>query len=120
MLLASVCLVALTVGCYSTVEGRSKMGMPFSKDSFQSRYERPVDQVFEAAKTVLRFNGTLASENTVAKTLQAKINTDTVYVKVEEVEPNITRVTVQARGKRGFPNLDLAGEVDKQIALQLR
>jgi len=120
MLLASVCLVALTVGCYSTVEGRAKMGMPFIKDHFESRYERPVDQVFEAAKNVLRFNGTLTSENTITKTLQAKINTDTVGVKVEEVEPNVTRVTVQVRTKSGFANLDLAGEVDKQIALQLR
>jgi hypothetical protein len=120
MLLASVCLLALTVGCYSTVEGRTKMGMPLVKDHFESRYERPVDQVFQAAKEVLRFNGTLTGENTVAKTLQAKINTDTVGVKVEEVEPNITRVTVQARKKNGFANLDLAGEVDKQIALQLR
>jgi len=120
MLLAGVCLLGLTIGCYSTVEGRTKMGMPFVKDRFESRYERPVDEVFEAAKKVLSFNGTLTSENTVTKTLQAKVNTDTVGVKVEEVEPNITRVTVQARRKSGTANLDLAGEVDKQIALQLR
>jgi ribosome-binding protein aMBF1 (putative translation factor) len=76
--------------------------------------------VFKAAKDVLAFNGTLTSENTIAKTLMAKVDTNTIWVKVDEVEPNITRVVVQARSKGGFSNQDLASEIDKQIALQLR
>lgn len=119
-LLAGLCLTLLVGGCYHTVEGRSRMGMPFSKDRIDSRYERPVEQIFAAAKEVLKFNGTITGENTVAKTLEAKIDTNTVYVKVEEVEPNVSRVVVQSRKKSGFSNIDLASEIDKQIALQLQ
>lgn len=119
-LVAGLCLLALTAGCYHTVEGRTKMGKPWSKDVIESRYERPVDALFAAAKEVLAFNGTLTSENTIAKTLEAKIDNNTVWVRVEEVEPGITRVKTQARKKSGGGNVDLASEIDKQIALQLQ
>lgn len=118
--LASLCLLTLTFGCYHDTDGRSHMGKPFSKDRLESRYERPVDQVFGAAKEVLGFNGTLVAENTIAKTLEAKVDNNRVWVKVEEVEPNISRVYVQARKNSGGGNIDLASEIDKQIALQLQ
>jgi hypothetical protein len=110
----------LTSGCYSTVDGGSKAGMPFSKDKIESRYERPADQVFAAAKDVLAFNGTLTGENTITKSLTAKVDNNTVWVKVEEVEPGITKVTTQSRGKGGGGKVLIASEVDKQIALQLQ
>ena len=110
----------MAVGCYHTVNGSSKLGRPFSKDQLESRYERPVDQIFAAAKEVLTYLGTLTSENTIAKTLQAKVDNNTVWVKVDEVEPNVSRVFVQARTKGGGGNVDLAAEIDKQIALQLQ
>lgn len=115
-----VCLLALSTGCYHTVEGRSKMGVPFKKDRIESRYERPADQLFVAAKEVLRFNGTLTAENTVTHTLEAKVDKNTVWVKVDEVDAGIARVVTQARGSGGGANIDLASELDKQIALQLQ
>lgn len=115
---ASIGLSVLT-GCYTTVEGRTKAGVPFSKDRIESRYERPLDQVFVAAKEVLKFNGTLEGENTITKTIWAKVDTRTVWVKVEEAEPKITSVTVQARSKGGGADIYLASEIDKQIALRL-
>jgi hypothetical protein len=115
-----LCVIGLTVGCYTTVEGNKKMGKPFSKDRLESRYERPTDQIFAAAKEVLAFNGTLTGENTIAKTLVAKIDNNTVWVKVEELEPGIGRVYVQVRRNSGGGNVDLASEIDKQIALQLQ
>jgi len=119
-LVTGLCLLALTVGCYSTVEGKKRMGKPFSKDRLESRYERPTDQVFAAAKEVLAFNGTLTGENTISKTLEAKVDNNVVWVKVDEVEPNISRVFVQARKSSGGGNVDLASEIDKQIALQIQ
>jgi hypothetical protein len=110
----------LTSGCYSTVEGSHKAGMPFSTDKIESRYERPADQVFNAAKDVLAFNGTMTGENTIAKTLSAKVDNNTVWVKVEEVEPGITKVVTQSRGKGGGGKVRIASEIDKQIALQLQ
>jgi hypothetical protein len=41
-------------------------------------------------------------------------------VKVDEVEPKISRVLTQARKKGGRSDIDLASEIDKQIALRLR
>ena len=119
-LLAGLCLLALTVGCYHTVEGKGRVGKPFSKDRLESRYERPSDQVYAAAKEVLAFNGTLTGENTISKTVEAKVDNNHVWVKIEEMEPNITRVLVQARKGSGGGNVDLASEIDKQIALQLQ
>jgi hypothetical protein len=40
-------------------------------------------------------------------------------VTVDEVEPKVTRVKVQARRKSGGSDIDLASEIDKQIALRL-
>lgn len=119
--LTGLCLLTLTVGCYHSVDGRSHATFkPFAKDDLESRYERPLDQVFAAAKEVLAFNGTLTGENTISKTLEAKVDNNHVWVKVAEVEPNISRVFVQARRSSGGGNVDLASEIDKQIALQLQ
>jgi hypothetical protein len=116
--LALAMFVALFTGCYSTQDNRSKIGMP-AKDKIESRYERPVEQIFAAAKEVLRFNGTLFGENTISHVLEARVDTRTVYVSVDEVEPKVSRVIVQARKKSRLPDIDLAAEIDKQIALKL-
>jgi hypothetical protein len=119
LLAVGVLAVAFT-GCYSTPEGRMKPSLvPFAKDTLEYRYERPVDQIFAAAKEVLKFNGTLYGENTISKTLEAKIDTRTVWVAVDEVEPKVSRVRVQARKKGGAADIDLASEIATQIALKL-
>ncbi|MBM3835898.1 MAG: DUF3568 family protein [Verrucomicrobia bacterium] len=121
-LLAACTLIALFTGCYSTLDGHMKPAVvPFAKDTITSRYERPVDQIVEAAKNVLTHNGTLTGENRISNpvTVEAKIDTRTVWVAVDEVEPKISRVRVQVRKKGGSPDIDLASEIDKQIALQL-
>jgi hypothetical protein len=119
--LVSVCLLLVVfVGCVKTADGRMRAGMPFTRDTITSTYERPLDQIFSAAKEVLRVNGVLTGENTITKVLEAKIDTRTVWVKVEEAEPKVTRVTVQARRKGGGADIDLASEMDKQISLRLK
>ena len=114
-LVAVVCLATLLGGCVSTVDGRSRAGFPIATDTKESSYERPVDQIFAAAKDVLKLNGTLVSENTINHSLEAKIDTRTVWVAVDEIEPKISRVRVQARTKGGLGDIDLASEIDKQI-----
>jgi hypothetical protein len=120
--LAVTAILALFTGCYHTPEGEAKLTpMPIGagKDKIESRYERPVETIFAAAKEVLRFNGTLYDENTIAHTLAARVDTRTVYISVDEVEPKISRVVVQARTKARLPDIALASEIDKQIALKL-
>jgi hypothetical protein len=121
IVLGALCGISLlTSGCYSTVGGGSKVGMPFSTDKIESRYERPADQVYAAAKDVLAFNGTLTGENTINKSLTAKVDNNTIWVQVVEVEPGITKIVTQSRGKGGGGKVTIASEVDKQIALQLQ
>jgi hypothetical protein len=123
---ALVVAVLSGAGCYKTKEGRYRAGMPFSKDTIESRYERPVDQVYQAAKATMEYNGALTAEgstasgDTAARTLTGKVNNRSLWVQVDEVEPRITRVQVQARKGVGRGDVDLAAEIDKQIALRLR
>ena len=55
-------LAIVVTGCVDTVSGRKTAGVPFIKDKIEARYERPLDDVFRAAKEVVAFNGTLVSE----------------------------------------------------------
>lgn len=117
--LAVAVVTGLSAGCFTAADGHKRAGIPFAKDTIESRYERPADQIFKAAKEVLKFNGTLYAENTINASLEARIDTRTVWVRVEPVEPNISRVVVQARKKNKAADIDLASEIDKQIALRL-
>jgi hypothetical protein len=126
---AIVGLAVLAAGCVSTVDNRRAAGVPFGKDTIQARYERPMDQVYQAAKDVIQFNGALVRETTlqnqtntvngIAKIAEGKISQNTVWVRVEQADPRVTAVTVQARTKGGGTDIELASEMDKQIALKL-
>lgn len=123
-LLGAAVIVVGGTGCITTVDGHKSAGVPFRKDKIVSRYQIPVEQVFNAAKEVLAGEkgglGVLQGENRVNNSLVAKVNTRMVYVKVTEVEPNITEVVVQVRTDAGWSDVDWAAEIDKQIALRLR
>jgi len=125
MKLLALCLLAalagLAAGCVETVDGRSEMGVPFIKDKIEGRYERSVPQVLEAARAVIKFMGRLTADNTVNNSLEGKVNQVSVWIKVDEIDPvkPVSRVQVQARDRSGGSDLDLAAEIDKQIALQL-
>jgi hypothetical protein len=121
--IAAAIALMFVSGCYSAGERSHVSVMPpgiMGTDRVESRYERPVQQIFDAAKEVLRFNGTLYGENTISHNLEAKVDTRTVWVTVDEVEPKISRVVVVARKKSTLPDIALAAEIDKQIALRLK
>jgi hypothetical protein len=114
-------LAGAVTGCVETVDGHAQAGVPFVKDKVEGRYEVPAPQVFDAAKKVLAFNGTLTSENTINHSLEARVNQESVWVRVEEIDNTkpVTHVIVQSRTKAGGTDLDLAHEIEKQIALNL-
>jgi hypothetical protein len=103
----------------TSVDGRQHAGVPFVKDKLESRYERSPMEIWQAAKDVLSSLGKLYSEDVMRSTLEASVNTRTVWVKVEPADQQTTRVVVQARTKGGGTDLELASEIDKQIALRL-
>lgn len=116
-----LCLAAAGLsGCYTTVDGGRKTGLPWMKDTIEGRYQRPVEELYLAALKVLRLNGTIVNENRVNKALVAKIDETTVYVQIEAVGPKVSRVLVQSRTRFGRPNIDLSSELEKQIALRLK
>src|SRR5437867_3169192 len=124
-LIGIVTVVLGLVGCIATQDGKHQAGVPFVNDSLEGRYERPPDQVYDAAKAVLLYNGTLINESRLhtstnaVQTLEGKVNQRTVWIRIEALDPKITSVVVQARTKGGWKDINLVHELEKQIALKL-
>jgi len=117
-------LLAAT-GCVSTVNERTTAGVPFIKDKIEGRYERPVEAVFQAGKDVIKDNGVLVREGTLYSTnevkfLEGKVNQRNVWMRVEALDPKVTSIIVQTRTPGGGSDIDLAHELEKQVALKLR
>jgi len=108
----------LAAGCVGTETGRPAGGLPISRDTITSHYEKPVSLLASATREVLKRNGKLLIDNVVNNTFQAKVNQHNVWVKVVDLDGKISAVYVQARGPIGG-DIDLASEISKQIALQL-
>ena len=115
----------LLTGCVKTVSGGHALALSITPDMVEGRYQRSVDQVYQAAVTVIQNNGVLLNEyiphdttNTV-RALEGTVNQRHVWVRVEAVDPRITQVDVQARSKWGFSDVELVHQLEKDIALQL-
>lgn len=114
----------VAAGCVDTASGRKTGAVPWVKDKFESRYERPAGQVLQAAKEVLLTNGTLLNESTVHGTntvlaLEGRVNQRKVWIGVQQEDAKVSLVVVQARTKAGGTDLELCRDLDKQIALKL-
>jgi len=119
-------IVLVTAGCVKTVSGTRSPALWFGKDSVQGRYERSLDQVYQAAVAAIKTDGVLLTEyiphDATNSTLSfyGKVNDHNVWVRVEAIDPRITEVTVQSRTPLGNTDIDVAHEVEKEIALQLQ
>jgi hypothetical protein len=111
----------LVAGCVHTVDGRNEAAVPFMKDKLESRYERSVPQILEAARYVINQNGKLVADNTVNNSLEGRVNQTSVWIKVDQIDAAkpVSQITVQTRTKDRVADLDLAHELDKQVALYL-
>ena len=106
-------------GCVQTVDGRHRAGVPLMRDQVDGRYDRTPAELWAAAKDVLKHQGTLLSEDTLKNVLEASVDERRVWVKVEEFDTKTTRIIVQARGKAGGADMEMAAFIDKQIAVRL-
>jgi hypothetical protein len=118
-------IVIVTAGCISTATGSHTAAVPFQKDTLAGRYERTVDQVYQASVAVINQNGVIVTEyiphdstNSV-RSLLGKVNQDKVWIRVEAVDPKITQITVQARTQYGVSDIAVASQLVTDIALQL-
>ena len=122
---AVVGIAIVATGCVSTVTDTHTAAVPLQRDSVEGRYQRTVDQVYQASVQVLGHNGVVLTEfiphdttNTV-RSVQGKVSNENVWMRIEEVDSQITQVTVQARTKWGNSDIELAHQLEKEIALQL-
>ena len=111
-------------GCVNTVAGPKTAAVPFVKDKVEGRYARPADEVFTAAKAVLASNGVMSSEGVLHGTNEVhvatgRVNQRRVWISVEQIDPKVSEVIVQARTGGGAGDLELAHDLEKQIALKL-
>jgi len=115
----------LAVGCVSTGDGRKTAAIPFIKDEVGGQYQRSLQQVYDAAKTVVARNGQIVSETMLHNTtnavqaIEGRVNQRSIWVRVEAVEPRLTSIVVQARTRGGGRDLDLAHQLEKEVALEL-
>jgi len=122
-------VAVLNWGCVRTVSGDTTAGVPFLHDKVEAQYDRPMEQVYAAAMDVIKANGTVVDEKIlhgqtggttdIVKTIEGKVHERTVWIRVQQIDPKVTSLTVQTRTKGGGSDLDLAATLDKQIALKL-
>lgn len=118
-------VVIIVTGCVSTVSGTHSPAITWSKDKVEGRYQRSVDQVYQASVAVIQNNGVLITEyiphdtTNATRSVQGKVNDKNVWISVMAESPSITQVIVQTRSTMGISDVDLSHELEKEIALQL-
>lgn len=125
-LFAILAIAALgVVGCVSNVTETKPGSMPAYRDRVESRYDRPLKDVFVAAKRALNSYGNITAESVFStgtnqvRTLSGSVNQAKVWLRIEGVTPAATLVTVQMRAAVGGTDLAMANELQNRIALEL-
>jgi len=117
--------LVLVAGCVGTVNDRHAFAVSPGKDKFESRYKRPVNQVYDVAVEVVKLNGTISRESTInpgtnqVRAIEAKVNSRKVWVRVEAVDSEVTSVKEQVRTSGGGTDLDLTQQLQNQIGIKL-
>jgi len=112
-------------GCVNKVTQTKPGQLPNYRDRIEARYQRPVNDVYQAAQRSILSFGNVVSESEVfvstnqIRTLEGSINGKGIYVRIEAVDPVITSATVQVRTKMGGTDLQTARDVIRQIAVEL-
>ena len=106
-------------GCVETVDGRHRAGMPFQNDRAEGRYPRSTSELWAAAKDVLKYHGTLSSEDVARQSLQGNVDEREVWMTVSAVDAKTSMVIVQARSKGGMADYRMATYLEKEIAVRL-
>lgn len=115
----------IATGCVQTVSDTDTFAISPGRDSVAGRYNRSVEQVYQASVAVITRDGVLLTEyvphdytNTV-RSLQGRVNDRKVWIRVAQVDPRVSQVDVEARTKYGVADVDLVHELEKEIALEL-
>ena len=117
--------VIIAAGCVDTVSDTKTFAISYGRDTISGRYNRPCEEVYQAAVTVIQRDGVLVREfvpheytNTVRQ-LEGRVSDRSVFIKVQQIDPKVSQVDVEARTKYGRVDIDLVHEIEKEIALEL-
>lgn len=104
--------IVLFSGCIFIIGGAvgALGGYAISQDTIQGETNNSYTRVWKAATETMRTLGTISVEDKTRGTIEAKVNSSTVKVFVEEVIEGATRLRVKAR-KHLFPNLKLSQKI---------
>jgi len=123
IILAGVALVA--TGCVQTVSDTNAFAITPGRDSVSGRYQRSIEQVYQASKAVIARDGVIVKEyvpheytNSVLQ-LEGRVSDRKVWIRVAQIDPRLSQVDVEARSKYGVSDVDLVHELEKEIALEL-
>jgi len=121
--LAGAAMVA--TGCVQTVSDTDTFAMYYGRDMVSNRFNRPFDEVYKAACTVMKNDGVIVREfvsheytNSV-QSVEGRINNRKVWIRVGVVDPKVTQVDVQARTKAGMVDIDLVHQIGTEVAVEL-
>ncbi len=128
MLFAGLALAGAAVvatGCVSTVSDTHAFATTWSQDMVSGRYNRSVDQVYQAAMSVVSTDGALVTEyiphdntNNV-RSLEGRVNDRKIWMRVSSIQPNLSQIDVESRTKWGVSDVDLSHQLEKEVALKL-
>ena len=120
-LAAAGCLL----GCVHTVTENQPGQLPAYRDRVEMRYQKPLEVVFEAGKRALNSYGNITSEGKVFATTNAvrivegQVNGRSVYMRMEQLDPQVTSAIVQVRTKLGGTDLRVAADIVRRIAVEM-
>jgi hypothetical protein len=96
-------MAIITAGCVKTVSDTHTATVSLGKDRVEQRFERTLDQVYQAAIRVVQNDGKVVTEfiphdtTNAVRSFKGEVNQCDVWVRVEAVDPNITSVIVETR-----------------------
>lgn len=112
-------------GCVHTVSDTSTFALSPGRDEVSGRYQRPMEQVYQASVSVVSRDGVLTREyvpheyTNETRQLEGRVSDRKVFVRVQQIDPQVSQVDVEARTKMGGTDIDLVHELEKEIALEL-
>ncbi len=115
----------VVAGCVGTVTQDKPGNLPAYRDRFESQFDRPANQVFEAAKRAFNSYGNITRESTSPPGpnqlcfIEGTLNQYRVWMRVEGVSASATKMVVQIRAPMGGTSREMANELQKRTAFEL-
>lgn len=113
------------VGCVHTVTENQPGQLPAYRDRLEMSYQKPVDVVFEAAKRALTSFGNITAEGKVftgtneVRVVEGAVNGRSVFMRLEQIDPQVTSAIIQVRTKMGGTDLRIAKDIVQRIPVEL-